>query len=62
MGDRGLAASIPSLCVRRGMWLMPCFSHFIPRKETWYVSYKRLGGPQGQVLIGRKMSDLLLLV
>lgn len=44
------------------MWLMPCLSHFIPRKETWCVSYKRLGRPKGQVLIWRKMSDLLLLV
>jgi len=41
---------------------MPSLSHFIPRKETWCVYYKRLGRPKGQVLIWRKMSDLLLLV
>jgi hypothetical protein len=31
-----------------GGGLKPCPSRFIPRKETQYPLYRRLGGPQGQ--------------
>jgi len=26
---------------------MPCPGHFTPGNETWYPSYRMLGGPQG---------------
>jgi hypothetical protein len=29
-------------------WSTPHSGHFTPRKETWYLLYGRLGGPQGQ--------------
>jgi hypothetical protein len=35
---------------------MPCTGRLTLRKETWYPLYRRLGGPQGQSGLVRKIS------
>jgi hypothetical protein len=33
--------------LHRGQWSTPCPGHFSPGNETWYPSYRMLGGPRG---------------
>jgi len=37
-----------NLNARWGGWSMPHTSHFTSGHKTWYPSYRRVGGPQGQ--------------
>jgi hypothetical protein len=48
-GGYGVTFScILTLQLDGGEWLASCFSCFLVRKERWYLSDRKLVGPQGQ--------------